>query len=78
MNQEQLNSFLANMFESRVEFANINGTTNSMNAEYMLVADAVSENIELLADAIKEHYQENLNGFKYINSDITTNQYIRR
>ncbi len=66
MNQQELNSFLANMFESRVEFANINGSTNSMNADYMLVADAVSENVELLAETLKEHFENQLSSFTQI------------
>jgi len=79
MNQEQLNSFLTNMFESRVEFASINGTANTFNTEYMLVADAISENVELLAGVVKERFEENLSDFKYINSDdIKINQCARR
>jgi len=66
MNQQQLNSFLTNMFNSRTEFANINGTANMMDASYMLIADVVSENIELLGEVIAEHFEENINSFELL------------
>jgi len=65
MSQQKLNSFLNNMFKDNVEFRAICGTANSMDMKYMLVADAVSEDIELLADVIKEHLKNNTNSFSY-------------
>jgi len=66
MNQQKLNSFLANMFNNRREFATINGTANMMDADYMLIADVVSENIGLLGEVIAEHFEENINSFELI------------
>ena len=66
MNQKQLNSFLANMFENRTEFANINGAAKMMDANYMLIADVVSENIELLGEVIAEHFEEKINSFEFV------------
>jgi hypothetical protein len=37
-----------------------------MNADYMLVADAVSENVELLAETLKEHFENQLSSFTQI------------
>jgi len=66
MNQQKLNSFLANMFDNRTEFAAINGTANMMDSDYMLIADVVSENIELLGEVIAEHFEENINSFELV------------
>ncbi len=69
MNKQTLNSFLTEMFKNHMEFASINGTANSMDSRYMLVADAISENIELLEDVLKEHFEYNLNSVKNIKVD---------
>jgi len=66
MKQAQLNSFLTNMFNDRMEFANINGASKLTDANYMLIADAMSENIELLGEVIQEHFEENINNFKLL------------
>jgi hypothetical protein len=66
MNQQKLNSFLTKMFDNRTEFAAINGTAKMMDADYMLIADVVSENIELLGEVIAEHFEENINSFELV------------
>jgi len=58
MNQKDLNSFLNNMFRNNVEFAKVHGTSSLMDAKVMLVADALSENIELLGQVIKESFED--------------------
>ena len=64
MNQNNLSSFLTLMFEDRKLFADVNGTANTMDAKYMLVADALSENISLLSEVIGEQFKLNLNNIK--------------
>ncbi len=54
MTKKIVSSFLTNMFEDNKLFAEIHGTKNLMDAKYMLVADALSENIELLTEVIGE------------------------
>ena len=66
MNQNNLSSFLTLMFEDRKLFADVNGTKNTMNAKYMLVADALSENISLLSEVVGEHFNLNLNNINTI------------
>ncbi len=66
MNQTQLNSFLTEMFNNPNEFLAVNGVTNSMDMKYMLAADAVSENIELLEEVLKEYLVDNFNKFNKI------------
>jgi len=67
MKQQHLNSFLTNMFNDRVEFANINGISKMADAKYMLIADVLSENVELLGEVIDEHFKENINSIKFLN-----------
>ena len=59
MTKEIVSSFLTNMFEDNKLFAEINGTKNLMDAKYMLVADALSENVELLTEVISEQIKLN-------------------
>jgi hypothetical protein len=66
MNQQKINSFLRKMFDNRTEFAAINGAAKMMDADYMLMADVVSENIELLGEVIAEHFEENINSFELV------------
>ena len=54
MLETQLETFLVKMFNDRTTFVNVNGVEKSTNIKYMLVADAVSENIKLLIDTLKE------------------------
>jgi len=74
MNKQELCSFLTNMFNSRAEFASIHGSSNLMNAKYMLTADALSENVELLAEVIKERFEEKRS--LYIHSSTNTKNFI--
>jgi len=60
-NNQTLSSFLISMYEDKKLFIEINGLKNSMDAKYMLVADALSENIELLEEVIKEEFYLKLN-----------------
>jgi len=62
--KQTLSSFLVSMYEDKNLFIEINGLKNSMDAKYMLVADALSENIELLEDAVKEEYKLKINKTK--------------
>ena len=61
MNQKIVSSFLASMFEDKNLFMEVNGTKNTMDAKYMLVADALSENISLLSEVIGEQLNLNIN-----------------
>jgi len=74
MKQQQLNSFLTDMFNNRVEFASVNGVSKMMDANYMLIADVVSENIELLSEVITEHFEENINSFELLRVKEKTNK----
>ena len=67
MNQKIVSSFLASMFEDKKLFMEINGTKNIMDAKYMLVADALSENISLLSEVIGEQLNLNINSINSIN-----------
>ncbi len=69
MNNKILSSFLTSMFEDRKLFAEVNGTKNIMDAKYMLVADALSENIDLLSEVIKEQLTLNINSKNSINQN---------
>jgi len=68
MNQKTLSSFLTSMYEDRNLFIEVNGLSNAMNEKYMLVADALSENIELLSEVIREDINLNLNRVTNINN----------
>jgi len=68
MNQKTLSSFLTSMYEDRNLFIEVNGLSNTMNEKYMLVADALSENIELLSEVIKEEINLNLNRLNKIDN----------
>jgi len=68
MNQKTLSSFLTSMYEDRNLFIEVNGLSNTMNEKYMLVADALSENIELLSEVIREDINLNLNRVTNINN----------
>jgi len=61
MNQSMIGSFLTSMFEDRNLFIEINGASSVYNKNYMLVADVLSENIDLFAEVIKEHINSDLN-----------------
>ena len=61
MNQNIVGSFLTSMFEDRNLFIEINGAGSIYNKNYMLVADVLSENIDLFAEVIKEHLNSDLN-----------------
>jgi hypothetical protein len=78
MKQQQLNSFLANMFNNRTEFANINGVKNMMDAKYMLIADVVGENIELLSEVVAEYFVENVNSFELLAKEKVTSCAYKR
>ncbi len=67
MNKKCLSSFLTSMFEDRKLFTEVNGTKNIMDAKYMLVADALSENIDLLSEVILEQINLNINSKNSIN-----------
>jgi hypothetical protein len=54
MQSNDIKYFLDNMFTNQDEFKAINGVNNCLNAQYMLVADVLSEHIELFADVLKE------------------------
>ena len=67
MNQSIVSPFLTSMFEDRKLFAEVNGAKNTMDAKYMLVADALSENISLLSEVVKEQLNLNINSINSIN-----------
>jgi len=69
MNQKTLSSFLASMYEDRSLFIEVNGLSSTMDKNYMLVADALSENIELFSEVIKEKLNINLNRLTKINNN---------
>ena len=69
MNQKIVSSFLTSMFEDNKLFMEINGTKNSMDAKYMLVADALSENINLLSEVLEEHLNLNINSINSISKN---------
>jgi hypothetical protein len=50
----QINSFLENMFTNQILFNKVNGVKNIINPQYMLIADAVGEHIELFSEIIKD------------------------
>jgi hypothetical protein len=54
MQIEEVKYFLNNMFSNHNEFKLVNGFKNSTDMNYMLIADAVSENIDLFASVITE------------------------
>ena len=54
MQINEIKYFLDNMFTNQNEFQTINGVNNSLDANYMLVADILSENSEALANIIQE------------------------
>ena len=67
MNQTIVSSFLTSMFEDKKLFMEVNGTKNTMDAKYMLVADALSENISLLSEVVREQLNLNINSINSIN-----------
>jgi len=74
MDNKILSSFLTSMFEDRKLFAEVNGTKNIMDAKYMLVADALSENINLLSEVIEEQLIIKINSknsIKQTNSHVS-------
>ena len=73
MDQSEIGSFLTSMFENRKQFAQINGSNRLYDAKFMLIADAVSENIELFSEVIKEEIKLELN--RNINFNTKTSKY---
>ena len=67
MNQTIVSSFLTSMFEDKKLFMDVNGTKNTMDAKYMLVGDALSENISLLSEVVREQLNLNINSINSIN-----------
>ena len=61
MNKEMISSFLTSMFEDRNLFIEVNGVKSLMDAKHMLVADALSENINLFSEVIGEYINKNFN-----------------
>jgi len=70
--KKNLNSIVAEMFENRVNFSNTFGTDKLMDANYMLVTDVISENLDMFSSLVQEHLQEK----KEINLKNQTNNYI--
>ncbi len=70
--KKNLNSIVAEMFENRVSFSNTFGTEKLMDANYMLVTDVLSENLDMFSSLVQEHLQEK----KEINLKNQTNNYI--
>jgi len=54
IDNNQIESFLTKMFEDNRTFMFVNGVEKSTDRKYVLIADAVSENIELFAQILKE------------------------
>ncbi len=54
IDKSQIESFLTRMFEDNRIFMFVNGVKKSTDKKYLLTADAVSENIELFAQVLKE------------------------
>ncbi len=57
MLNQNVGSFLTQMFEDRQKFIQIHGARSVMDPKFMLVSDAMSEHIELLTEIIKEQFQ---------------------
>ncbi len=77
MNTHILNRFVTDLLEDRVEFSNTFGTDKLMNVNYMLVSDALSENVEQFSELIKEHIQEKIDlPLTYIRAN-NTHSFIR-
>ena len=72
MQLNEIKYFLDNMFTNPEEFKAINGISNSLDAKYMLVADVISENCELLANLIQE--QLNLRVAPYVTTNIVDSE----
>jgi len=54
IDKSQIESFLTKMFEDNRAFMFVNGVKKSTDKKYLLTADAISENIELFAQILKE------------------------
>jgi len=54
MQIDEIKYFLNNMFSNHNEFQSVNGLKNSTNLDYMLVADAVSEHIDMFTNIIAQ------------------------
>ena len=72
MQINEIKYFLDNMFTNQNEFQTINGVNNSLDANYMLVADVLSESSEMLANIIQERL--NITATPITTANIANNQ----
>ena len=72
MQINEIKYFLDNMFTNQNEFQTINGVNNSLDVNYMLVADVLSENSEMLANLIQERL--NITATPITTANIASNQ----
>ena len=54
MLDNQIESFLTKMFEDNKTFIVVNGIKNATDIKYVLISDAISENIKLFTEVVKE------------------------
>ena len=74
MQLKKIDNYLMDMFSSPKEFASVCGVKNSMDPKFMLVADVLSEDIELFSEVIKEELNCNTyNNFLYKEDRTSTN-----
>ncbi len=76
MEKIYINSFINSMFDDKKSFADIHGTQKLFDSKFMLVSDVMSENKELLADAILESLQENQSFKIYTKTDNRNNSFL--
>lgn len=74
MQLKKIDTYLTQMFSNSRELASICGVANITDPKFMLVADALSEDIELLSEVIAEELNCNsYNKFLYKEERSTNN-----
>lgn len=58
MERTYIDNFIDLMFEDKLKYIEVHGTHSLFDPKHMLVSDAMSENKELLAQALLETLQE--------------------
>ncbi len=73
MQNNIVDSFLNQMFEDRKMFVNMYGIKNVTDANFMLISDVLSENLELFSEVIKEQFVINQNSLQsnIYNKEVT-------
>jgi hypothetical protein len=68
MKSNEIKYFLDIMFNDYNSFQSINGISNASNINYMLVADVLSENTELLASIVEKNLVRKFCSISHTNS----------